>query len=337
MGYRILHLHVDKSQIDQVQEILKDPAICDHWQVEQAEDYVSHEMLVRTADTQKLMDKIQTFLGKEEIKDVIGVDNKNDHVRLVVQPVSAVWPIPEDRTEPNKKTFAGLSREELYNEIDKGSTIDLQFIALVILSAVVAAIGLLEDNVAVIIGAMVIAPLLGPNLALAFGASLGDLKMIRESIVTNVLGLSMAIAFGAILGMAWPYELNSFELLSRTKIGYDGIIVALASGAAGVLSLTAGVSSVLVGVMVAVALLPPAVALGIMLGSENFGLAMGAGTLLAVNVVCVNLSAKIVFWLKGIGPREWQDKQKARTSMGISVAVWVATLAALTFLIRLGF
>ncbi|MBN1103125.1 MAG: DUF389 domain-containing protein, partial [Deltaproteobacteria bacterium] len=87
--------------------------------------------------------------------------------------------------------------------------------------------------------------------------------------------------------------------------------------------------SVLVGVMVAVALLPPAVTLGLMLGQGRFELAAGAALLLAVNVVCLNLASKAVFLVKGIRPRTWWEKEKARRAMRIYLLVWLATLVIL--------
>ena len=73
------------------------------------------------------------------------------------------------------------TREELYNEIEKGAKLDGNYLLLVFLSTIVATIGLVENNVAVIIGAMVIAPLLGPNIALAFSTSLGDTRLMLRA------------------------------------------------------------------------------------------------------------------------------------------------------------
>lgn len=111
--------------------------------------------------------------------------------------------------------------------------------------------------------------------------------------------------------------------------------LALASGAAAVLSLTTGLSSVLVGVMVAVALLPPAATFGLMLGSGQFGMATGAGLLLAMNIVCINFAAKLVFLLKGIHPRTWWETQKAKRAMVAYLAIWAVSLALLVVLIYL--
>ncbi|NIV31322.1 MAG: DUF389 domain-containing protein, partial [Anaerolineae bacterium] len=98
---------------------------------------------------------------------------------------------------------------------------------------------------------------------------------------------------------------------------------------AAVLSLTTGLPTVLVGVMVAVALLPPTAALGLMLGSGQIDLAIGAGLLLAVNVVCVNLAAKVGFLVMGVKPRTWLEQRKARQSMTTYIGFWLVTLLIL--------
>jgi len=205
---------------------------------------------------------------------------------------------------------------------------------LVVLSAIVAAIGLLEDNVAVIIGAMVIAPLLGPNIALALSTALADKDLMVKSLVANFAGAGLTIGLGCLIGYFWSGDILSEEIMSRTTVGYDAIILAVASGTAGVLSLTAGVSSVLVGVMVAVALMPPAVAVGILLGAGYSGLAKGAAILLGVNIVCINLSAKIVLFLKGVRPRTYTEQKRARIATALYVGFWIISLSVLAALIK---
>ena len=204
---------------------------------------------------------------------------------------------------------------------------------LVFLSTVVVAIGLLENNVAVVIGAMVIAPLLGPNIALALGAALGDTHLMWKAFKTIITGIGLALFLSIGLGMYHPMNLDSPELLARTDAGLDSMALALASGAAAVISLTTGLSSVLVGVMVAVALLPPTVTLGIMLGAGQTQLAIGAALLLAMNIICVNLAAKVVFLVRGIKPRSWLEKQKARQSMTSYLVIWIISLSILLVVI----
>lgn len=261
----------------------------------------------------------------------------SQNARIVVFPVDATLPRLEqeagsDEKEQKKATAA---REELYHDVAQGARFDGNFVLLVLLSTIVAAIGLLENNVAVIIGAMVIAPLLGPNMALALGTALGETDLMWRALRTNLGGILIAFLIALLIGIVWPIASLSPELLSRTDVGLAGIALALASGAAAVLSLTTRVSSVLVGVMVAVALLPPATAMGLMTGSGHYQLAIGAGLLLATNIVCVNLSAKLVFLFKSVKPRTWLEQQKARQSMTVYLLIWLVSLVILSSIIYL--
>lgn len=277
-------------------------------------------------DRQRLLDALQMILST------------SPNWRIIILPVEATLPaIEEERQDTEKarqkRLTGGLSREELGAQIGRGAELDRNFVLLVTLSAIVAAIGLMEDNIAVVIGAMVIAPLLGPNLALAFATAIGDAAMIRQTIVTNAAGVALTLVLSTGVGLIFPLDLNSGELMSRTQVDLDSIAVALASGAAAALSLTTGLSATLVGVMVAVALLPPATTIGIMLGWGQFGLASQAALLLAVNVVCVNLSAQVIFRAKGIRPRTWFDAERAKRSSRINLAIWTILLAILAGII----
>jgi uncharacterized hydrophobic protein (TIGR00341 family) len=269
---------------------------------------------------QPVLDALQSILGAQAT------------AQILVMPIEASLPKPEekDRSEEDKATAA---REALYEEVEKSSRLNANFVVLVVLSTVVAAIGLVENNVAVVIGAMVIAPLLGPNLALSLGTALGDVPLMRKSVSTLLAGILLVLILSAGLGLVWPSGLHGPELMMRTEPTLESVVLALASGAAAALSLTTGLSSVLVGVMVAVALLPPAATCGLMLGHASLHLAAGAGLLLAVNVVCVNLASKIVFYIKGIHPRTWWEKEQARRATVIYILAWLVTLLILVAVI----
>ena len=253
--------------------------------------------------------------------------------------VNAVTPVGEQDINrymnPYTQAVTDTTREELYSNIEKNARLNSTYVILVVLSTIVVAIGLLEDNVAVVIGAMVIAPLLGPNIALALATALGDTELIWKSLKTGAIGFVVALGLSILIGKLWHLNFDSRELLARTDVGLDSIALALASGAAAVLSLSTGLPSVLVGVMVAVALLPPTATMGLMLGAGKFQLAVGAALLLAVNVVSVNLSAKVTFLARGIKPRTGLEKQKARQSMTTYIVFWVVALAILIVAIYL--
>ncbi|MDH3355513.1 MAG: TIGR00341 family protein, partial [Chromatiales bacterium] len=195
-------------------------------------------------------DKIQWVL--DALQNILGAQPS---ARILVLAVEASLPRLEE-DERKQESSAISAREALYEEVEKNARLNRNFLILVMLSTVVAAIGLIENNIAVVIGAMVIAPLLGPNLALSLGTALGDMPLMRESVITLLTGILLALLISFGLGYFWPTAIASSEMMARTEVGWDSIALALASGAAAALSLTTGLSSVLVGVMVAVALLP---------------------------------------------------------------------------------
>ena len=286
---------------------------------------VQIRMLVEESELQRVLDALQNLLGAQP------------YASIIVMPVEACLPKSEKeestKNKKKKEASAAASRESLYQEVEKGARLDSTYLLLVVLATIVAAIGLIEDNVAVVIGAMVIAPLLGPNLSLSLATALGDGDLMWKSIKTFMVGIAIALGMSVAIGFMWSGDIYSQEIMARTTASLDSIALALASGAAATLSLTTGLSSVLVGVMVAVALLPPTVALGTMLGAGNLSLAGGAGLLLAINIVCVNLASKLVFFYKGIRPRTWFEKEKAKRAMIRYVLGWAVTLAVLLVLI----
>jgi uncharacterized hydrophobic protein (TIGR00341 family) len=308
---RLIEIVSNEGHSATLEGIAEQFQVTDSWWGAVAEDgRVACRMLVADDKRQGVMDALQAALGN------------TDDARIVVLSVDAVFPREDSTDQAQANKGVSATREELYAEVEKGARADSNFLLLVFLSTIVAAVGLIEDNVAAVIGAMVIAPLLGPNIALALATALGDLSLAVQSMKTNLLGLLLAFVTALTIGILWPSDLGSQELMARTEINLAGIALALASGAAAVLSLTTGLSSTLVGVMVAVALLPPTAAFGILVGSGQDALAWGAAFLLLANVVCVALAANLVFFLKGIRPRTWISRRKAKQSWTVFVALW---------------
>ncbi len=315
---KIVEVITREGHIEAVRRLARECGARDHWLGALNEDgRQAVHILIPPGRRQQLLDTLQARLGSSEGS------------QIMVYPLELVLPRERDEEKPSPAT----TREELYNEVHRGAQLNGTFLLLVSLSTVVAAIGLLEDNPAVIIGAMVIAPLLGPNLAFALGTALGDTQIMWQALRTGMAGLGTALSFSIIIGMLWPSEEFSHEILSRTDAGLDSIALAFASGAAAVISLTTGLSSVLVGVMVAVALLPPTAVIGMMTGQGEWQLAYGATLLLLINIVSVNLAAKLVFLFKGVKPRTWLEKQQARQSIRGYIVVWVVSLILLVAMI----
>ena len=280
------------------------------------------EITVDKGNGQELLDELQRVLSSAA------------NWRVVVLPVEATLPRPPEpeKTADGEKTKTTSLREELYQKVSGDCKLNMDFIVLTILSAIVAAIGLNYDSVAIVIAAMVIAPLLGPILAFALATALGDLSLMKKATKTGLSGLGVGFGFAMVLGFFMDANLASHELLSRTVLGPEVVALALASGAAAALSLSTGISSALVGVMVAVALLPPSVASALFLGAGEIDKAIAAAVLTALNVVCAVLSAQLVFVWKGVRPRTWYSQQKARTAVKVNAAIWIVLLLALAAL-----
>jgi len=218
--------------------------------------------------------------------------------RITVVPVEATLPRPETKVEEEDKAKNKevAFREGLYQTVEKGSKLDIDFAVLTVLSAIVAAIGLSSDSVAIVIAAMVIAPLLGPILAFSVGAALGDAPLMIKASRTAFLGFAIGFAFAFLLTLFFPPNFESRELMDRAIVRPELIILALASGASAALSLTTGVSS-------------------------------------ALNVVCTVLSAQIVFLWKGMRPRTWWEQKAAAKSVRINLSVWGILLLGLAVLV----
>lgn len=327
MSLRMIEITVPGEKKKTIEDIAEKYEALDWWSsVVNDNGERTIKILCETGQQQEMMDSIQNNLG-DKIE-----------WRLILVPVETSIPVEQENQDKIKKLRNTLSREELYSQISKGAKFDSNFLMLVFLSTIVASIGLIQDNVAAVIGAMVIAPFLGPNLALAFGNILGDKELIIRSCLTNAAGLGMTLAMTILIGLIFPFEFkDSHEFMSRTDIGFAALVLAAASGAAAVLSMTTGLSAALVGVMVAVALLPPAAVLGLLLGKGEFAMAGNAGLLLLANVVCVNLTAQSVLLARGIKARTWIERKGAKQSQFLSFAIWGGTLALLSIILAFKF
>lgn len=256
---------------------------------------------------------------------------------ILVEPLDAVVPRPApiDWNPDRQETVhsSGVSREEVYANIADNAKLHRHYLSLVVLAAIVAGVGLAKDNTAAVIGAMVVAPLLGPNMAIALGIVLGDLLLVRRALAAAGAGFALTVVFAVFLGLALEPDPATRELASRTVVSVWDVALALAAGCAGALAFTSGAPTYLTGVMVAVALLPPAVAAGMLLAVQEWVAAAQALLLAATNVTSITLAAILTFAWRGMRPRHFWLEERARTSARTGIAVFIALLALLALII----
>lgn len=182
------------------------------------------------------------------------------------------------------------------------------------LAGVMAGYGLLANSPAVVIGAMLVAMLTGPISGIALALIDNRMILLGTSLKTLLGGIGLLAAVGILLGLVHYSMPMSEEILARTRPNFMDLMIALAGGAAGAFaSISARLSVAVVGVAVATALVPPLVAMGILLAHFEWKLALGAFILVFTNMVAIQFSSSLVLWLAGF--RRVTDKEVDKSAL----------------------
>ena len=173
MSLRLIEIVLPPGYLNVAEGLIREQNPIDLWDEEITQGRIRIKVLIPTEQTEQLMDTLEKRFYKI------------DGFRMVLFAVEASIPRPEKEEKSHKKSGESkieksgkigtrLPREELHSDVEKMIEFSWIYIVLIVLSSVVAAVGLLRNNVVFIIGAMVIAPVLGPNVALSLGTTLGD-------------------------------------------------------------------------------------------------------------------------------------------------------------------
>lgn len=330
MVQRLIEMILPEDKKDAADEILADDEkVLSFWHEDVHEDKILVKIVVDAEKCQTVIDKLKDNFSHY------------DEFRLLMFKVEASLPMEmeeerkegekekEGKEKGGKKETSGVSREEIYTELNDQSRITNVYILLIILSSIVASIGLVKGDVAVIVGAMVIAPMLGPHIGLSLATTLADDKLANKAIKTALVGILISITVSILLGIFMNVDPTIQEMASRTDVGLLNVALALASGSAGALAYTKGLSSALIGVMVALALLPALATSGLLLGSSLFVLGMNALLLFIINLICINLAGVLTFVFTGFEPNAWWEKDKAKRMRTKAILLWITLLMLL--------
>lgn len=205
--------------------------------------------------------------------------------------------------------------------LQDSSRLGFDFVALTCLSTVIAALGLIRNSGAVVIGAMLVAPLMTPLIASGLSLVQGNWHLIRIASRTVFGGFLLAFGIGVFLGLAIPGLAPTDEMLARGSPSAFDLLVALVSGmAAAYAGSRPHLLSALPGVAIAASLIPPVATSGMALAISDFSLASGALLLFLTNIVAIVLGTTVSLWAVGIrggsrdtGPRRW--------AIGVSVTL----------------
>jgi uncharacterized hydrophobic protein (TIGR00341 family) len=270
----------------------------------------------------------------------IGLDDQAYTVVLAAETVvSRKFEQLRESYEEESEGHERIARQELKTRAEDLASTSTTYVAMTTISAVVATAGLLLDSPATVVGSMVIAPLVGPAMAGAVGTVIDDSELFRRGLEFQVLGLVLTVVAAAVFTKAVdvlnfiPATLEPATIAQvRERLAPDflSLVIALGAGTAGAISLTAGVSTALVGVMIAVALVPPAATVGIGIAYGDPHIAIASGVLAVVNGLSINLAALAVLWYVGYRPSRLFRMDQARTATLRRVAIIVVAIAVLS-------
>ena len=241
----------------------------------------------------------------------------------------------------NEQKLTQTRKAIVLNDLVDSSSPGMDYFILIFLSCTIATFGLLTDSAAVIIGAMLVAPLMSPILSLSMASISGLSRLFKRSFIAIFEGSGIAILLSALiafLSYRLPLGINASipnEVLARTSPSPMDLGIALAGGAAAAYALAhPRLTAALPGVAIATALMPPLCAIGVGLAFMNTTIIFGASLLFITNLVAIAFAGILTFAAMGFGPRNMEKSNKVSRSLSISAILVVAIallLAALAW------
>lgn len=199
-----------------------------------------------------------------------------------------------------------LGQEEqldIYRKVYRDARPDVDFFIMMGLSTLIATAGLVQNSVAVIIGAMLVAPLFSPLLGISLALAVGSVRLLRIGIEAMLKGVALSLGVATLVAWILPLGVLGSEVTARTQPNLLDLAVALAAGAAGAYAIARkDVAAALPGVAIAAALVPPLAVVGIGLATGDLQVMGGSSLLLVTNLVAIVLAAVITLLLLGFRP-----------------------------------
>lgn len=231
--------------------------------------------------------------------------------------------VDDDELSPAEEDVHG--RALVLASVARDARLNQKFLLLITLSAAIATLGLLQSSTAVVIGAMLVSPLLGPIMGVGFGLATLESNLIKRSLVTMAAGMAVAIIVAMFIIWLSPIRDVTPELRARTQPTLLDLGVAVVGGIAGVYAIMRKLSGVMVGVAIATALVPPLSTIGFGLATGRFDFAVGAALLFLTNTLAIAFAATIIARINKFGP-SLTPQHTAMQVMGIVVTLGILSI-----------
>src|SRR5574344_931724 len=219
------------------------------------------------------------------------------------------------------------NEEETIRQINSGVPFHGANLWVLVFAILIASWGLNVNSTAVIIGAMLISPLMGPIIGMGLAIGITDLDLLKRSITSYLVATTISVATATTYFLLTPIDEAQSELLARTSPTLYDVLIALCGGAAGIVALsTKGKGNVLPGVAIATALMPPLCTAGFGLATGNFFYFIGAFYLFFINTVFISLATFLGVKRMGFSQKQFVNNDRYRKVQRYIVALVVVTL-----------
>lgn len=274
----------------------------------------TRELQLKTLKEGLVVNAGESFRNRQQFAD----DKENINCKYLPQ--------QEDRIKYLSKTLPFFSHalesdfKDLFLALKENAQINSTYLLLMVLSSLLATLGLFLNSPSVVIGAMVLAPLMAPIISLSMATLRSDADLTRQSFSTLSIGMLTALTLSALMAFLLPFQEVTNEIEGRLHPSTLDLLVAVLSGIAGAFAnARENIAKSLPGVAIAVALVPPLCVSGIGVGWLNFEVFYGAMLLFLTNLTGIILAAGLSFLVMGFAPF-------SRAKKGIFISILLVSI-----------
>ena len=274
-----------------------------------------------------------------DISSVIDLRLRENTISLICVEGAVSTYLDRLKEKVAKKPTPSIPLERLVESTDHYTRLNKDVLTMALFATMIALAGLFLDNVALVIGAMLLSPLLGPINAFAVNANLGRIRKLAKSQAAVLLLLASIITVAAVITLVASQFValseNTTQIAIRTHAGLIDVLIALILGLAAGMALLIGFPEILVGVAIAVAIVPPAAVSGIGLALFNMNLFFGAFVLTLIYLLGLQLGSTLILRIRGVLPRRYYQQSEAKRRSAYSIVVLSLLLVVLTLILVL--
>lgn len=339
--YKKIDLFVENKYASEIDKVLEKKEIVGKWKISNDNGYSRYTIVIEDKNIEMIRDYVSKLLkfdveieSIKDVKNIMMLESIDGFLPKIKEVEEGVVPTKKI----SKKIVDRISTEELYEIITDSNSLNSNFILNVILASIVCSVGIIKEDLGILIVATAITPFLGAIIGYSFGISIGDEIVIKKSLKTIFFGFLISFLIGIVIGILWSHLPNTYQIDPNKKLFYDmhinqyTFILALASGASASLAITSGLSTIMASFMVSASLLPNVTISGILLSNGFFKMFLDSFLLLILNLTSIIFTSQIIFAIKKIKPKTKEAVENAKDNRARNLTVFFIILVLLIIL-----